>query len=59
MAGIANGGKKPSWFGLSDGTKDISVASDFNPGKSSQKKRSGKGHITKYSTHLRFKNIYK
>lgn len=59
MAGIANGGKKAVWFGLSDGNRDISVASDCQPGRTSRKKRQGKGHYNDCpKTGLRYASSY-
>lgn len=55
MAGVANGGKKPCWYGRSNGLSDMSVASSWNPGKVGTKKTKSKGHYHDLpSTHLRY-----
>ena len=44
MAGIAGGGKKPTYFTVSNGEKQINAESKWNPGRSSTKKRRNKDH---------------
>lgn len=43
-ASLITGGKKTSYYVVSNGTRDINTESDWNPGHTTNKKRTGKDH---------------